>query len=169
MTRLNKKAFKILLTTSIITVAAIIVNAIIFVVTLDDFIASMLEIYAEAGVPVDEAFETLLRVSIIAGIILGLGLALSYQGLMLYFMISHNNKPRKGRYLTVMFVLNIIALVVLPCSLIFVLFDFDAFTFISLVFSTVVIIIEIVGIRLQHNVPRPPHDEPQIPVSPYDI
>jgi len=166
MTRLNKKAFKILLTVMIISVISLIVNMAVSFATIDSQIAVQMESFAELNFEVDEA---MIRSSAIPTLILTMLLGLTYYGLMIYFLLSHNKKPRKGRYLTVMLVLSIIALVIMPCALIFTLFNFDAFTFISGIFTVIILIVMIVGIRIHRNDPRPPSDDPQFIQSPYNL
>jgi len=150
MTRLNKTAFDTLLTASIITILGSIISSIIYFMRFSDDFSVICAVFA-----------------------LTIIITLAYQTPILYMTINHNIYPRKGRYLIVMLVLNIIALIPLLCFLIFILyvihegflinnrrlsfFDTDVLVFMFMLWAVFFVkpIVEIIGVRIHRNNPRP--------------
>jgi len=108
MSRLNKKAFHILIAAIGVTVVMTLINHIVSLVQIDAGVQSYMALYEEmgmGGVLSEGAIRGMIIVISVFGL-LGVGV---WYGLFALFTVRHYKKPSRAIYLTVFLVLEIIS------------------------------------------------------------
>ena len=169
MKLINKTAFKIILPVLIAMIVMGIISIVYQLVNMNDTIASMME--QLDGTDTGGAdLETIYRIGFIFGFIIAAIFIFVYYGLQIYFTLSHNCKPRKGRYLIVMLVFAILGIGGGMLTLLMLLFDFNLFTFISMTITILLNCLLIAGFMLHRKSPDrlDPANPPPSPSDPFN-
>ena len=148
LNKINKKAFYILLISTAVFMIMNIADAIHTFATLDALVEESVAMFEAAGANM----ESFVRGIFIVSGVIGLSLGLAYHALMGYFLLSHNKKPRQGRYLIVMMVLSILGAL---GNLIMIFLAASSFNLVGHIIGMLFSIAVVVGVIIHRNNPAP--------------
>ena len=170
MTKLNKKSFYILMIICIAFIANIIVGAVVVFATLESQVANAMAIFEDANLEnTIENLEQFVRIVAIITAILVLIIGSAYHGLMLWFVINHRRKPRRGIYLIVMLVFAILGMLFGIINLELMWPSFNIFNLVTGIIVLMLNVAVIAAVVTQRQHPDPAYDESSIPhYEPYE-